>query len=326
MRNGIPSLGVLQAFEAAARHQSFAKAADELSLSSGAISRSINELELLVGVTLFRRERQRVILTDPGTRYAARVRIHLEHLRRDTVELLRHSNDSSLDIAIGVSFSAQWLIPKLSGFYRQYPHIRLHLMGRDQPNFFNDSNFDAAIYFGRSLWMGMQGRCLIDDDDLLLVCAPSFMNGKQCLTLQEIGQLDRISLRDIPNAWRDWGLTVGLTGSGENPVPDHRFEMYVMAINAALESIGIALLPRSLIWRELQQGRLVQAHPTTLHSPDFIYCAYPDHTALNKAFQVFEAWLLDAVDVYQEHAVENRQRFQSPSIESIKPLNPSQAT
>lgn len=305
MRNGIPSLGALQAFEAAARHQSFAKAADELSLSNGAISRSINELEVLVGVTLFRRERQRVILTDPGTRYAARVRIHLEHLRRDTVELVRQSREISLDIAIGVSFSAQWLIPKLSGFYRQHPHIHLHLMGRDQPIFFNDSNFDAALYFGRSLWPGMQGRCLLNDDELLLVCAPGLMAGQNELLLDEINQLPRISLRDIPNAWRDWGLTAGLPSPADTRVPDHRFEMYVMAINAALESLGVALLPRSLIWRELAQGRLIQAHSTTLPNPDFIYCAYPDHTALNKAFLVFEAWLLDTVAEYQLDVAQN---------------------
>ncbi|MBK5401418.1 LysR family transcriptional regulator [Pseudomonas sp. TH39(2020)] len=308
MRNGIPSLGALQAFEAAARHQSFAQAADELSLSSGAISRSIHELETLFGVTLFRRERQRVILTDPGARYAARVRIHLEHLRRDTVELVRQSREISLDIAIGVSFSAQWLIPKLSGFYRLYPYIRLHLMGRDQPYFFNNSNFDAALYFGRSLWPGMQGRCLLNDDDLLLVCAPGLMGGKGELSLDEIDQLPRISLRDIPDAWHDWCLTVGLAHTEETTVPDHRFEMYVMAINAALESLGVALLPRSLIWRELQQGRLIQAHPVTLPSPDFIYCAYPDHTALNKAFLLFEAWLLDTVAEYQQDAAQNRLR------------------
>lgn len=308
MRNGIPSLGALQAFEAAARHQSFAKAADELSLSCGAISRSIHELETLFGVTLFRRERQRVILTDPGARYAARVRIHLEHLRRDTVELVRQSREISLDIAIGVSFSAQWLIPKLSGFYRLYPYIRLHLMGRDQPYFFNNSNFDAALYFGRSLWPGMQGRCLLNDDDLMLVCAPGLMGGKGELSLDKIDQLPRISLRDIPDAWHDWCLTVGLAHSEETTVPDHRFEMYVMAINAALESLGVALLPRSLIWRELQQGRLIQAHPVTLPNPDFIYCAYPDHTALNKAFLVFEAWLLDTVAEYQQDAAQNRLR------------------
>jgi len=305
VRNGIPSLGALQAFEAAARHQSFAKAADELALSSGAISRSIHELETLFKVTLFRRERQRVILTDPGARYAARVRIHLEHLRRDTIELVRESREISLDIAIGVSFSVQWLIPRLNGFYQQYPHIRLRLLGRDQPTFFNDFNFDAALYFGRSLWPGLQGRCLLNDDDLLLVCAPGLLAGKGTLALADIEQLPRVSLRDIPNAWRDWGVAAGLA-TADSPVADHRFEMYVMAINAALESLGVALLPRSLIGRELAQGRLVQAHPTTLPNPDFIYCAYPDHTPLNQAFLQFEGWLLETVAAYQQQAALGR--------------------
>lgn len=308
MRNGIPSLGALQAFEAAARHQSFAKAADELSLSTGAISRSINELEALLAVTLFRRERQRVLLTEAGARYAVRIRIHLEQIRRDTMELVRQSRETTLDIAIGVSFSAQWLIPKLHGFYRQYPHIHLHLIGRDQPIFFNDSNFDAALYFGRSLWPGMQGRCLLNDDDLLMVCSPALMEGRKALSLEQIDQLPRISLRDIPNAWRDWSLTAGLHHSGEVPAANHRFEMYVMAINAALESLGVALLPRSLIWRELAQGRLIQAHPTTLPNPDFIYCAYPDHTALNPSFKLFEQWLIETVDSYQRESAEHRMR------------------
>ncbi|MFF7710544.1 LysR substrate-binding domain-containing protein [Pseudomonas sp. NPDC007930] len=314
MRNGIPSLGALQAFEAAARHESFAKAAQELALSSGAISRSINELEALFAVTLFRRERQRVYLTDPGARYAARVRIHLEHLRRDTVQLVRQSREISLDIAIGVTFSAQWLIPRLKGFYARYPHIRLHLLGRDQPLFFNDSNFDAALYFGRAVWPGMQGRCLLNDDELLLVCAPAVMAGQGRLPLEAIARLPRISLRDIPNAWRDWGLSAGL--AAEDDGIDHRFEMYVMAINAALEGLGVALLPRSLIWRELRQGRLCQAHPVTLPNPDFIYCVYPDHTALNEAFRLFEAWLLEAVQAYQQEV--NAQR-QGPRLPGARP-------
>lgn len=327
MRHGIPSLGALQAFEAAARHQSFTLAADELSLTNGAVSRSINELEVMVSVPLFRRERQRVVLTESGARYAARVRVHLEHLRRDTSALIESGKEINLDVAIGVTMGAQWFIPRLASFYRECPHIHLHVMGRDQPTFFADSNFDIALYYGRSLWPGLDGRCLIDDDELLPVCAPRLLAGRRLLPLEEIAALPRITLRDIPNAWRDWWLHVGADRSQAPPQQEHRYDMFVMAINAALEGLGVAMLPRLLISRELEQRRLVQVHPLSIAHSEFLYAAYPAHMAESEAFRTFLAWLNAETDRYKAETVKAVRRFgaHSSRYASTRPRKPSQA-
>jgi len=297
MRRGVPSLGLLQAFEASARHESFSKAAEELSQTHGAICKKVNELEEDLGVALFDRVRQRLVLTPAGAEYARRIRVNLDQIRRDTLELVRSENAVSLDIAVGVSFAAQWLVPRLQDFYDRHPEIRVHVIGRDQPNFFDDSNFDATLYFGQHLWAGMSGSALISDDQLLLVCSPQWCENGEELTMDDICRLPWIYTRDLPTAWTDWAESlVGqqLKHTGAAP----RYDMFVMSINAATAGQGLALLPRTLIDRELASGQLVVAHPHTIKSPSTVYFAYPEQRRSWEPLKHFEDWLSEAAASY----------------------------
>lgn len=298
MRNRIPSLSLLQSFEAAARYESFALAAKELSLSSGAVSRSISELENFTGIPLFDRQNKRVKLTEAGARYASKIRIHLEQIKRDTIEIQRDYSNTRLDIVVGFTICAQWLIPRLKGFYSLYPNIQLHLTGRDQPLHFSDSSFDATIYAGKSVWPGLMGIPLINNDDMYVVCSPELMNGKKLLSLSEIHTLPRITLRDIPYAWKDWEHKTAYPDYDPDEILEHRFEMYMMAINAAKSSLGIAIIPGSYIHQEIQSCQLVIAHQVTTTYPDSIYFAWPPHVENNEAFKIFSKWLANESDKY----------------------------
>ena len=123
MRRGVPSLSALQAFEAAARHESFSKAAVELSQTHGAVCKKVNELEAHLGIPLFERVRQRLVLSAAGAEYARRIRVHLDQIRRDTLELIRKQGEVKIQLAVGVTFASQWLIPRLRDFYELNPDV-----------------------------------------------------------------------------------------------------------------------------------------------------------------------------------------------------------
>ncbi len=292
MRRGVPSLSTLQAFEAAARHESFSKAALELSQTHGAICKKVNELEAQLGIALFERVRQRLVLSSPGAEYARRIRVHLDQIRRDTQELVRQRNEVQIQLAVGVTFAAQWLIPRLPDFYAENPDLRLHIMGRDQPTFFDNFSFDAAIYFSQHPWPAMPGCKLPSDGDLLAVAAPALAGDG--LSVAEIAALPWIYTRDLPRAWLSWSETAA-PRFVEHAAESRHFDMFIMAINATLSGLGVALLPRILIERELRAGTLVQVHPHTVANPETLYYAFPEQKREWEPLRRFESWLLAAV-------------------------------
>jgi DNA-binding transcriptional LysR family regulator len=292
VRYGVPSLNALQAFEAAARHESFSRAALELSLTHGAICKKVNELEAQLGIALFERVRQRLVLSAAGAEYARRIRVHLDQIRRDTQELVSQRNEVRIQLAVGITFASQWLIPRLPELYAENPALRLHIMGRDQPTFFDNFSFDAAIYFSQYPWPGMSGRKLPSNGELVAVAAPALAGGG--LSVTEIAALPWIYTRDLPRAWLSWAETAA-SRPVEHAAESLRFDMFIMAINATLSGLGVALLPRILIERELRAGTLMQVHPQAVANPETLYYAFPEQKRGWEPLRRFERWLLAAI-------------------------------
>ncbi|MGF6238717.1 DNA-binding transcriptional LysR family regulator [Paraburkholderia sp. GAS38] len=299
MRRGVPSLSALQAFEAAARHESFSKAAVELSQTHGAVCKKVNELEAHLGITLFERVRQRLVLSAAGAEYARRIRVHLDQIRRDTLELVRQQSEVKIQLAVGVTFASQWLIPRLHDFYELNPDLQLHIMGRDQPTFFDNSSFDAAIYFAQSLWPAMPGQPLVNDDRILAVCAPALIGRRDSLSAEGISALPWIHTRDLPRAWLAWSETA-CSKVIEPSTSNQHYDMFIMAINAAISGLGVALLPRILIERELQSGALIQVHPHSIPNPETVYYSFPEQKRDWEPLQRFDRWLSAAVRDYRD--------------------------
>jgi DNA-binding transcriptional LysR family regulator len=318
MRRGVPSLSALQAFEAAARHESFSKAALELSQTHGAVCKKVNELEAHLGITLFGRVRQRLVLSPAGAEYARRIRVHLDQIRRDTLDVVRQHDDVPIQLAVGVTFAAQWLIPRLRDFYERHPDLQLHLMGRDQPTFFDDSSFDAAIYFGQGLWPAMPGQPLVNDDEILAVAAPHLLNSRGGLTLGEVGALPWIHTRDLPRAWLAWSETAGPQVIVHCASNQH-YDMFIMAINAAISGLGVALLPRILIDRELRTGTLVQVHPHSIPNPETVYYSFPEQKRDWEPLRRFDGWLTSAVSEYRQGWRSERLKKVDGALSARKP-------
>ena len=253
MRRKIPSNSALLAFEAAARHGSFARAAEELALTEGAISRQIGRLEAFLGVALFERVGNRVRLAPSGTRYAVQVREILDRLERDSLYLMGQPIEgASIDIAAIPTFATRWLIPRLKRFQNMHPNITVHIAERMEPFILAGSGFDAAIHFGHPAWAGMHLHHLLEEV-LVPVCSPALLaDAAANLSLDELPRLHR---RQNPDAWQLYAQEAGIVLT--NSAVGARYDLHSMLIEAAVAGLGVALVPRLYIGAELEQGRLV---------------------------------------------------------------------
>ncbi|WP_254459220.1 LysR substrate-binding domain-containing protein [Xanthomonas sacchari] len=290
MRRKIPSHSALMAFEAAARHGSFARAAEELVLTEGAISRQIGRLESFLGVVLFERIGNRVRLLPNGRRYAAQVREILDRLERDSRDLMGRPRDgASLDIAALPTFAMRWLIPRLGRFQARHPQITVHLAERMEPFVLVGSGFDAALHFEHPAWAGMRVQRLLHEV-LVPVCHPRLLHGKD--PTSALDALPRLQRRQNPDAWQRYAQESGIALS--HPAHGARYDLHAMAIEAALAGLGVALVPRLYVEAELADGRLLCPWPAATSIAKTFCLVLPEPVQLSDApLQRFVDWLLE---------------------------------
>ncbi|MBQ0943665.1 LysR family transcriptional regulator [Ideonella sp. 4Y16] len=292
MRRKIPSTAALAAFEAAARHQSFTRAAEELSVTQSAVCRQIASLEDFVGVPLFRRGQRGVLLTEAGRRYARSVAARLDAVERDTLDLMAQAGQAAggaLELAVVPTFATQWLLPRLARFQAAHPGITLHFTPRTRPFLFDDeSPFDAAIQPAESPWPGTQGLALLPEH-LVAVAAPALLKGRRVRTPAEVAALPLLQASTRPDAWRQWFEAQGL--QVEQAMAGARMELFSMLAEAAAQGLGAALVPRLLIETELASGRLQQLLPFALDSGRRYHLLYPPHKADLAPLQALSDWL-----------------------------------
>ncbi|MEC5321526.1 LysR substrate-binding domain-containing protein [Brenneria populi subsp. brevivirga] len=290
MHRKIPSNTSLMAFEAAARHGSFARAANELSLTESAISRQIGRLEALLGVTLFERSGNRVRLLPNGERYAAQVRELLDRLERDSQYLMGQASDgASLDIAAIPTFATRWLIPRLARFRQKHPNITVHLAERMEPFVLAGSGFDAAIHFDHPAWTGMRTHRLLHEV-LVPVCHPALMpEGEKTTALNTLPRLHR---RQNPDAWQRYSQETGIPLT--NPATGARYDLHAMLIEAALSGLGVALVPHLYVETELASGRLIAPWPAGKSISKTFCLILPEPLGLSdEPIDAFAQWLMD---------------------------------
>ena len=296
MRRKIPSLQALACFDAAARHESYTRAGQELALTQGAVSRQITALESFVGVALFRRTRHGVLLTASGRDYATQVASRLAALEQDTLDVMRHQGRSQvLQLAAVPTFATRWLIPRLPELKRQQPELTVHIETRTRPFMFADTPFDAALFAGTpeqvTNWAGTQALKLLDEV-VLPVCAPSLLQGSASLSPEIIASLPLLQQSTRPLAWRQWFEAQGV--AAPQALSGARFELFSMTAAAAVFGLGVALVPKLLVEDELARGDLVVACQQPLPSDRAYYLVRPERDDHPTATQVFADWLVAA--------------------------------
>jgi len=294
MRRKLPSTGALEAFEAAARHQSFTKAAEELSVTQSAVCRQVAALESFLDVRLFRRTRRGVTLTEAGLDYSRSVGARLDEVERDTLELMaRGGRGSSLELAVVPTFGTRWLLPRLPAFQRAHPHVAVHLSSRTRPFLFADTPFDAAIHAGETgsaAWPGTEKRFLMSES-LIAVASPSLpaLAAGDPRTAADWARLPLLQQSTRPYAWRQFFDGLGLVVP--QPMAGPRMELFSMLTEAAVHGMGVALTPPFFVQEELAQGRLVDIAPRPVGGQRAYSLIWPEEKAELPALQAFAAWL-----------------------------------
>lgn len=289
----VPSLSALRTFEAAARHLSFTRAAEELHLTQSAVSRQIRVLEDFLGVPLFDRVQQRLALTPTGSAYLADIRQHLEGLQDATLKMLTKKAGGVLNVATPAAFGTKWLIPRLGHFHKRHPNVLLNLVTRSGEAELVNERFDVGIYYGEGNWKGVRS-VRISNEDLVLVTAHNYVpSGSPITSPNDIACGTLLQQSKRPNMWRDWLAEVGVVGA--NPWAGPRFEHFYMVIQAVIAGLGSALLPEILISDELKSGRLIMPVRTKLKTHEAYYLVFTERAIGMDSCDIFEKWILDEI-------------------------------
>ncbi len=294
MPRRLPPLNALRAFEAAARHLSFTRAAQELNVTQAAISHQIKALEENLGISLFRRKNRALVLTDSGRQYFPAVRAAFDNIAQATTQVLDMDSHGVLTVGVLPSFAAKWLVPRLHRFQEQHPEIDVLVSANDRPDEFAREDVDLAIAHGLGSWPGLVAEKIVDDD-IAPVCSPRLLSGPHPLRLPEDLRHhtllhDEQALVDSYATWEIWLQAAGVKGIDPRRGP--RFSHTHMAIQAAVDGYGVALGPHVLVASDLAAGRLVCPFNIVLPVSFAYYLVCPEATAERPKVRAFSDWIL----------------------------------
>jgi LysR family glycine cleavage system transcriptional activator len=300
MARNLPPLNSLRAFETAARHLSFTKAAEELHVTPAAISHQIKALEEQMGVPLFRRLTRALRLTEAGQAALPSLRDGFDKLA-DGVDLLRaHDESGAITVSLDPSFAAKWLVPRLDRFRAAHPDLDVRLDATDKLADFQRDNVDLAIRYGGGNYPGLEVERLLSEE-IFPVCSPKLLEGPA--PLAQPGDLRHHTLihlewgsEDVTApTWRMWLLAAGVHDIDFTRGPV--FSMTSLALQAAIEGQGVALASSFLVADDLAADRLVVPFDLSVCDPlDFAYhIVVPKRTADLPKVVAFKTWLLDEI-------------------------------
>lgn len=289
MRRRLPSLNALKAFEATARHESFTKAAHELCVTQGAVSQQVKGLEGDLGIRLFRRERQRLVITDAGRSYLEVVRDAFDRLSMGTERLLQRQKAGTLTITTSPNFAAKWLVHRLGRFSEAHPEIDLRVSASIQHVDFAREDIDLAIRHGDGQWPGLHTTRLCTEE-LFPVCSPKLLTGRGALRSPRDIRSHTLLHTNNTDDWATWLRRVEVDG-----VDFKRgiiFNQASMTIDAAVDGQGIALARTALASWDLRSGRLVRPFRQALDAPYAFWIVCPKSAADLPKISTFRSWLL----------------------------------
>lgn len=290
-RRATPSMSWLLAFEAAARHRSFTRAAEELALTQSVISRHVSGLEQLLGVTLFRREARQIVLTDVGATYLREIQGALQRIRSASLEASGQGADGAVHLAALPTFATKWLMPRLTTFYTAHPGILVHVHVQSRIGDFDLelAGMDAAITVGNGQWPGVAAHFLLDEV-LVPVMSAALAHASPVRQPQDLLAHKLLQVTARADAWRRWFAAQGCTGEAMQMGP--RFEVAAHLIQSVVAGIGVGLVPTALIEDELRNGTLVMPLDAPLTRGLAYYLVEPPQRAPSPALAALKNWLL----------------------------------
>ncbi len=297
MTRRLPPLNALRAFEAAARHLSFTKAAEELFVTQAAISHQVKALEEALDLQLFRRLNRRLMLTDAGQLYLPALTEAFDAIDSATARLRADEDAGRLVVSIANSLAAKWLLPRLPRFRDRHPEIEVEISAADRLVDFDRDNVDMAIRHGLGDYPGLRVDPLMKDT-VFPVCSPGLLAGP--VPLREPGDLRHHSLLhddvgpfEAPD-WPQWLADAGVTGAWANR--GQRYSHSSLVLQAAIDGQGVALGRSTLVALDLEAGRLAMPFGPALPSHYACFVVSPTATADRPKIKAFREWLFDEAD------------------------------
>ncbi len=299
----LPPLNALVAFEAAARHLSFTRAAAELFVTQGAVSRQVRRLEGYLGKPLFVRANRSIQLTPAGLQYYQTVHPLLSSLSSATAGLLQWRGERRITVATSHAMASLWLLPQIPAFQRDLGELDIRILASDNIYDLNRSEFDLALFYCPTPPPKMRATALFQEE-IFPVCSPAYPGS--CGKPADLDSLLRRTLLEMEDVQADWLTWSGwLQRLGLAPCePAHRIHInnYPMLIQAALNGQGVALAWGHLLDRYLDSGALVRPVDATLRTSAWFYLLEPEDVHAKPVVRLLRQWLLSHLQTGHQSA------------------------
>lgn len=289
MPRRLPPLNALKAFEAAARHESFTRAAEELCVTQGAVSHQVKALEAELGLKLFHREPQRLVITAAGRDYLIVVRDALDRIATGTDRLLQRQSAGVLTVSTSPNFASKWLVRRLGRFAEVHPTIDLRVSATLHHVDFARENVDVAVRHGDGTAPGLDITRLCTEE-LFPVCSPKFLHGRHALRRPADLAHHALLHLDHRQDWSKWLAAAGVEDADLSRGPV--LNQASMVIDAAVDGQGVALARTGLAAWDLICGRLVRPFSLALPVSYAYWIVCPKATAKLPKIVIFRDWLL----------------------------------
>jgi LysR family glycine cleavage system transcriptional activator len=293
MARRLPPLNSLRAFEAAARHLSFARAAEELHVTPAAVSHHVKALEERLGVKLFRRLNRAVLLTDAGQACAAGLSDAFDRMAAALERLRAQDCSGSLTVSTSPALAAKWLVPRLEGFQQLYPEVDVRVSAAMRLVDFSREDVDVAIRYGTGAYPGLLTELLLTNE-VVPVCAPALVGARPLRWPEDLRHhtLLHDDTRTSDGAYPNWAMWLRAAGlEGIDPARGPRFDYPGLVLEAAAAGDGVALALSTVAAADLAAGRLVRPFAVVVPAPFAYYVVCPQATAERPKVAAFRQWL-----------------------------------
>jgi LysR family glycine cleavage system transcriptional activator len=297
MSRRLPPLNALKAFEAAARHLSFTKAAEELHVTQAAVSHQVKALEDFLGLKLFRRMNRALLLTDEGQILFPGIGEAFDLIAQTTNRLHRYDHAGLLTVGTMDTLAATWLVPRLGRFRKLHPDIDVRITTADHIVDYLRDGIDMGIRYGGGSWSGLEVDYLMAEE-VFPVCSPSLLDGGPPLETPNDLRHYPLLHDDMQIDWRMWLLAAGATEVDPERGPG--FQHSYLVYQTAVAGGGVALARSVLVREELATGRLVKPFDIALPAKYAYYVAIPKPNISKPKVRAFREWVLEEARVERD--------------------------
>ena len=288
----LPSLNALAAFEAAARHLSLTRAATELNVTPGAVSKQVKSLEEEIGRPLFVRLHRALELTPEGELVARALRETFERLSAALQQVSHAHAMRSVSIGSTMAFAQLWLMPRLGDFWTAHQDIVVDHIISDRTQDLHRPDVDLRIRYGDGTWPD-ENAARMFGDKVVAVAAPSFQARHKIRSVKDMAALPLLSVEGVDWTWTTWADFLRETGAPHRKLSVRRFNSYVIALQAAQAGQGLALGWMSLVKPLIAKKALVQVTPAEILAPQSFYVTWSSRRPLPRDAEILRDWLLD---------------------------------